>query len=531
MGRSCPAALLVPVLSLLVLVLAGSGAAHPPMPAESAGGQFWQITDIHWDQTYNTSGDASDWCHGSGRADTDNGAFGNYSCDAPWPLVKEAVRRMAAVQPQPTFIIWTGDNAPHWDSGPDFKYIFSVVDNITRLMEESFPGVPIIPCLGNHDSFPPNQFPGGDKAFYTRYLSEGGWSRLLSTDEQRTFGLAGYFARRISDRLVVISLNTNIYYQPNKAISAKEPDPGHQLAWLRGQLKSARTDGYQVIVGAHIAPGYFERNTQTPFMYGNYNDALISLLNEFYEVILAQVYGHEHTDSFRVLGQVDSGGLQLRSAMFLAPSVTPWVPAAGTNPGVRLYTYSASTLTDYSQHVLNLTASNAAGRAQWLRLYDAADTYGLSDLSAASMGDLYQRLLADPALFDTYYRLNTAGYSVTPCDLACKRSQLCAIGHLREDDMAVCLNSVETMNAIASGRMLTHGAAAAAGAVPARPAAGRPLRSALIGLVVSLLVLGLLVAFAVVVVRMRKRPSAPATMLRNVASFVSVGSQGYETMT
>ena len=218
--------------------------------------------------------------------------------------------------------------------------------------------------------------------------------------------------------------------------------------------------------------------------------------------------------------------------MFLAPSVTPWVPEAGTNPGVRLYSYTPSVLTDYSQYVLNLTASNAAGAAVWLRLYGAAETYGVSDLGAESMADVYRRLVSDAALFDTYFRLNTAGSPAGgDCDLACKRSQLCAIGHLRADAMATCLNSVATMNSIISGEMLVHGPVGGGPSSAATDAAGRPSQfvAVFFGVLAGLAALAAIVGF--VVVRMRKRPSAPAAVLRNVASFVSVGSQGYETMT
>ena len=226
-----------------------------------------------------------------------------------------------------------------------------------------------------------------------------------------------------------------------------------------------------------------------------------------------------------------SGSLELQSALFLAPSVTPWVPGAGTNPGVRLYSYSPSVLSDYSQYVLNLTASNAAGSAVWTRLYSAVETYGLADLGVEEMADLYQRLLTDSALFDTYYRLNTAGAPTGgECDMACKRSQLCAIGHMRTDDMANCLNSVDTMNSILSGEMLVHSSVGAPSSTVTE-AGGGPSQFAAVffGVLAGLAVLAVLLA--VVVVRMRKRPAAQSTVLRNVASFVSVGSQGYETMT
>ena len=217
--------------------------------------------------------------------------------------------------------------------------------------------------------------------------------------------------------------------------------------------------------------------------------------------------------------------------MFLAPSVTPWVPGAGTNPGVRLYSYTPDVLSDYSQYVLNLTASNAAGSAVWTRLYSAAQTYGLSDLGAESMGDLYRRLLTNSTLFDEYYRFNTAGSPKGgDCDISCKRSQLCAIGHLRSDEMATCLNSVKAMNSIISGEMLVHSSIGSPKST-ATKADGGPSHfvAVFFGVLAGLAVVAVLLAF--VVVRMRKRPAAPSAVLRNVASFVSVGSQGYETMT
>lgn len=42
----------------------------------------------------------------------------------------------------------------------------------------------------------------------------------------------------------------------------------------------------------------------------------------------------------------------------VAPSLTPWVPQAGTNPGVRLYRYSARVPLEYQQYILNLTLAN-----------------------------------------------------------------------------------------------------------------------------------------------------------------------------
>ena len=39
------------------------------------------------------------------------------------------------------------------------SYTLDMIQKITNFMNETIPGVPIIPVLGNHDAFPHNQFP------------------------------------------------------------------------------------------------------------------------------------------------------------------------------------------------------------------------------------------------------------------------------------------------------------------------------------------------------------------------------------
>lgn len=61
-----------------------------------------------------------------------------------------------------------------------------------------------------------------------------------------------------------------------------------------------------MIIAAHAPPGYFERFAVIPFFNATYNSDYINLLNKHGKVIMAQIYGHEHTDSFRIFAS-DSG--------------------------------------------------------------------------------------------------------------------------------------------------------------------------------------------------------------------------------
>ena len=168
----------------------------------------------------------------------------------------------------------------------------------------------------------------------------------------------------------------------------------------------------------------------------------------------------------------------VKSVGFLAPSLTPWYPKpvpGGTaiNPSLRLYSYNSTTLLDYTQYHLNLTKANehavtdpsvdvntttisVASTPKWEEFYQARKMYNLESLDAQSMAKLYHRLLSDDKLFQTYYLLNSAGYSHGRCDGHCKKGQLCAMANIRIDELNHCMDHNETSISHASSN-IHHG--------------------------------------------------------------------------
>ena len=55
---------------------------------------------------------------------------------------------------------------------------------MTVLIDENFHGIPVFPCIGNHDTFPPNVLlPNGtSNSIYQDILSKGGWNKYLNDD-------------------------------------------------------------------------------------------------------------------------------------------------------------------------------------------------------------------------------------------------------------------------------------------------------------------------------------------------------------
>ena len=58
------------------------------------------------------------------------------------------------------FVIWTGDNTAHdiWKQSQSYNLNFTVL--LTDLMKAKFK-VPVIPALGNHESYPVNVYEWG----------------------------------------------------------------------------------------------------------------------------------------------------------------------------------------------------------------------------------------------------------------------------------------------------------------------------------------------------------------------------------
>lgn len=87
-----------------------------------------------------------------------SGRFGDYSCDVPLNTVKtifDYIKNYVKFD----FIYWGGDASPHDDLTTNEQEKFTVMQTVYELLEEYFPGVKILPVVGNHESYPLNLYP------------------------------------------------------------------------------------------------------------------------------------------------------------------------------------------------------------------------------------------------------------------------------------------------------------------------------------------------------------------------------------
>lgn len=388
--------------------------------------------------------------------------YGNFLCDSPQYLVNVTFQAMKSIHPNPDFIIWTGDNLPHTTSfDPDWNVIYKGLKNISILMSENFPGVPVYPCIGNHDTFPPDMLLPNDSSdsIYMNILKKGGWDKFLNAEAASTFLKGGYFSQVFKPGFRIISLNTILWYSPNKFTSYMT-DPANQFSWLEKTLRSSSISSEKVYIIGHVPPGFYNRvkkgEKSDPTYHPQYLNEYLKILKKYSKIILGQMFGHLHFDTFQLFS-LESGNFVTSS--ILASSVTPWhfiSPdniSLPVNPSVRLMHYDKQNgqLKDYNQFYLNLTAANHLYKNKessnlYELLYTFTKAYNVPDVSTESLIQVFENLKKNSTLFDMFFKYSTAGKESVMCDRFCKVAQLCSVSSTSINEYNSCMGKTTWNN-------------------------------------------------------------------------------------
>jgi len=327
-------------------LLAGTGRA----------GKFWHVSDLHLDRAYSVNGRPGEklYCHSTNQTvppERRLSPAGDYECDAPLSLVNAILKAMHMKEPEPDFIVWTGDSAPHVTPEPSYQYITNVTSMVYSKLMRYFPNTPIVSALGNHDSSPSDDYkpssPDSNESQYYQYYHNGRFNESVGETEKNTFLKCGYYTKvfPLKDvELKFIVLNTNLYYSNKEKIT--EEDPCGQLEWLEDELTNRTGDNQKVFIVAHVPPGVLERNTSITFFNSppEYSEQIekrfLSLVVKpnLHSKIHAHLYGHIHTDTFRLfMDRAQSS--EVRGVGFCGSSGTPLLFGHGVNPSIRLFDF------------------------------------------------------------------------------------------------------------------------------------------------------------------------------------------------
>uniref|UniRef100_A0A8C9IEK7 Sphingomyelin phosphodiesterase acid like 3B n=1 Tax=Piliocolobus tephrosceles TaxID=591936 RepID=A0A8C9IEK7_9PRIM len=313
--------------------------------ARAEPGKFWHITDLHLDPDHKVPKYPFQVCPSTGFQSVPNaGPWGDYLCDSPWALISSSIYAMKEIEPEPDFILWTGDDMPHV---PDEKLgeaaVLEIVKCLTKLIREVFLDTKVYAALGNHDFHPKNQFPAGINKIDNQIAKL--WKSWLSNESIALFKKGAFYSEKLpgpSRAGQIVVLNTNLY---SNELTADMVDPGQQFQWLEDVLTNASKAGDMVYIVGHVPPGFFEKTQNKAWFQEGFNEKYLTVLWKHGRAIAGQFFRHHHTDSFRML--YDDAGAPI-SAMFITPGVTPWkttlpgVINGANNPVIRVFEYDAT---------------------------------------------------------------------------------------------------------------------------------------------------------------------------------------------
>ena len=375
---------------LVALLLLQQRHAHPggaPRASTPATGGFWQLTDVHVDLLKSCSGTEEQGWYGSFE--------GMYGCGCSVETVNATAEFMRATAPAPDFILFTGDATA---SG-------AIIDNIEVIqgsVEQRFPATPIFLVLGNHD-FPGSPVGPAAVAWY-RQVADTWGSRWLEAEAQAEFSRLGYYSTTppgVGMRGVrLIALNTELFNHGNDFVVVGETvtEAFAHLEWLNATLADVKAKGQRAYILGHVPIGMetaYGNDRRVPSVLRPYWMDLFArryqdILDSFGEATIAvQLFGHEHVDTFRLLGK--------KTVALTAPSMSTAYPR--TNPTVRYWHQTVggghpAAVNDYDQYIMDLLESNAAHRPIWKHTYSFRSEYGLPDLSRSSFETLLARFNA-----------------------------------------------------------------------------------------------------------------------------------------
>lgn len=377
--------------------------------------------------------------------------------DTDYDLLKSALGAAASQGPF-DYILFTGDYLAH-----DFvsraqssggiadanAFAAKTIQFVNRMVEQQFPGVPIVAALGNNDSGIGDYALEVDGSFLAAIApSMPGLAGNLPA--QQSFAHGGYYTvphpTVAGHDFLVLSVFWSVNY-PNFAGSACNTTTAgsDQFRYFDEALSSTTN---KVMLLMHIPPGMdgYSGYSHAPSGQGaaamwcraaNWETAFEAAAVKYPRKLAGGFAGHTHMDEFRVL----SAGGRPYLAIRMAPSVTTY---NGNNPAFTVASYdtaSAETL-DYTVHYLaNPGAGTTPATANWQPLYTFSHGYGAGGYTAAHLAQIAKDIQSTPGSARATFATNYSAGHQLPGGSASWPYFACALTSMNEDDYVGCVTS------------------------------------------------------------------------------------------
>lgn len=410
-------------------------------------GKFLWLSDVHLDPYYGTS-QAVNIFQGGG-CDQESALtlkpYGQEGCDSPERLILSAFSAQKQFIPDDDeldFVLVTGDLCRHANDQFEnpIRETQAILSNITEMLHSAYPDIPVIPTFGNNDVTPDYFFDLEAPDLMLEMLTNG-FSELLLDDEVATFSKGGYLARNVTETITVISLNTVVYCTHHVPAQEYIRDPLGQFDWLLKQLEIAQSAGRVAYIVGHIAPAVGSyRHSQ--LWHDHYLERYFSILKDFRDIVVGQLFGHLHSEEFRLLEHPSE--VTIKYPLFMASSTTP---IYGSNPSFRVVTYNEDSglLVDYDTYYLGLDSESPT----WNQSQSFRESFQVPDMSSSSLDAIIKNMASNNGnvtLWNMFLSRKTSHRAnQETCDEECHQDWICTFQSMTQRDYYKCLGKKPTL--------------------------------------------------------------------------------------
>lgn len=429
----------------LALALAIEGAATSARAQEESGAlRMLAASDLH----FTPFGDTALVLHlllgaPSPALPAASASSSKYGSETDSRLLERLLSDMRRQVPHPAAVLLPGDLLAHGLDDSVRKYApdttatnlrhihLAILAYVRARIQANFPGIPVLYCLGNNDSYDGDYAVEDDGSF----LREASESLFGTSGEQlpETFAHHGYGRHPLPGvpgaRLLILNTTFVSSRFPGFARSGQA-----ELEWLEKELAAARREHTHVWLEFHIPPGMdayasWKRNAPVALWQPDANYRVLELLREYRDVVSAAFAGHLHRNEFRSVLRADGTP---STAIHVVPAVSP---IFGNNPAFQILEVDARSgkLRDAVTFALNLAAQDSLFREEFRfsqRYGSIPDAAGYAHLDALLSSSTALRTNFQKALGDGSAHGLPSGYW---------RFEACALGHLNPESYEACL--------------------------------------------------------------------------------------------
>eukprot|EP01055_Gregarina_sp_Pseudo9_P000876 Gregarina_sp_Pseudo_9__875@NODE_155_length_3943_cov_41_170850_g142_i0_p1_GENE_NODE_155_length_3943_cov_41_170850_g142_i0NODE_155_length_3943_cov_41_170850_g142_i0_p1_ORF_typecomplete_len551_score28_03Metallophos/PF00149_28/1_4e14Metallophos/PF00149_28/9_1e03Metallophos_2/PF12850_7/3_1e03Metallophos_2/PF12850_7/0_00051_NODE_155_length_3943_cov_41_170850_g142_i08812533 len=395
---------------------------------------------------------------------------GRYGCDTPPTMAWAGFKSLReSIDAKPVdFVLVTGDLVGHyWKSNSSQFRMASMLATVELLYRAMFQKVlpdtsiplesqtsflrellalpsdaitdtpQVILCPGNNDM--ENDYMAEENSQWNQIIWDS-WSAFGAPKNQKEVFLKGmYYAWTVKKNPTVrlICLNSNWWSTVRYRKEEPPEDPADQFVWFEEELEKARRNNQTVMVVGHIPPAHsFFKNALEGFSVMSqwiqkYNERYYRIVQSNQDIIRSQLYGHFHTDQFRLQMKPRKTWKKPHVAepldvILLAPGICP---NHGTNPAWRHVHYRNGEVNDYEQYssrlygqddgvIRELGTWDGSRLLTFHREYSATERFGVPATTASYMfKSLWTRLTNKDSSMHKFWTLEEVEANYPPAFL------------------------------------------------------------------------------------------------------------------